>query len=96
MASMESVFFTRALSCLSSIHSRIVKSSRLANARSYRGVATRLKCTMIGWFLLWGYFDLIGNLDKFINQGHGSFDDIIHAMGCIRSFDIDYTERCDF
>ena len=51
---------------------------------------------MIGWFLLWDYFDLAGNLDKFINQGHGFLDDIIHAMRCIRSFNIDYTGRCDF
>jgi|TARA_Y100000758_G_scaffold165256_1_gene117230 hypothetical protein len=38
---------------------------------------------MIGWFLLWDYFDLAGNLDKFINQGHGFLDDIIHAMRCL-------------
>ena len=96
MASMESVFFTRELSYLSSIHRRTVKFKRLANAHSHRGVATRLKRAMIGWFLLWDYFDLGGNFDKFINQGHGSLDDIIHAMGCIRPFDIDYTGRCDF
>ncbi len=83
MASRESVFFTRTLSYLSSIHRRTVKFNRLPNAHSHRGVATRLKRTMIGWFLLWDYFDLAGNLDKFINQGHGFLDDIIHAMRCL-------------